>query len=49
MTDALRRRSDRIVSTAVHLLIDAWPSGWMKTLVGWTASPSPPTSPSRRA
>ncbi|MFO7611580.1 MAG: glycoside hydrolase family 2, partial [Clostridia bacterium] len=33
MTLAFRRRSDMIVSTAVHLLIDAWPSGWMKTLV----------------
>jgi len=34
MTDALRRRSDYIGHTAIHLLIDAWPSGWMKTLVG---------------
>ena len=33
MTLAFRRRADRIVSTAVHLLIDAWPSGWMKTLL----------------
>lgn len=33
MTLAFRRRSDRIVSTAIHLLIDAWPSGWMKTLL----------------
>ncbi|MBN2557612.1 MAG: glycoside hydrolase family 2 [Clostridia bacterium] len=33
MTLAFRRRSDMIVSTAVHLLIDAWPSGWMKTLL----------------
>ncbi|MCD6322059.1 MAG: hypothetical protein J7L77_03425, partial [Clostridiales bacterium] len=24
---------DKIVSTAIHLLIDAWPSGWMKTLL----------------
>jgi hypothetical protein len=34
MTDALRRRSDLVNHTAVHLLIDAFPSGWMKTLVG---------------
>ncbi|MBW7462512.1 hypothetical protein K0U00_51520, partial [Paenibacillus sepulcri] len=27
MTDAWRRRADYVVSTAVHLLIDAWPSG----------------------
>lgn len=41
MTDALRRRSDLIVSTAIHLLIDAWPSGWMKTLVGADRVPKP--------
>ena len=41
MTDALRRRSDKVVSTAVHLLIDAWPSGWMKTLVGVDRIPKP--------
>lgn len=33
MTDAFRRRSDYISHTAIHLLIDAWPAGWMKTLV----------------
>ncbi len=33
MTEAFRRRNDVLVSTAIHLLIDAWPSGWMKTLV----------------
>jgi len=33
MTLSFRRRSDMIVSTAIHLLIDAWPSGWMKTLL----------------
>lgn len=33
MTDAFRRRADLIEQTAIHLLIDAWPSGWMKTLV----------------
>lgn len=33
MTDAFRRRADLINHTAIHLLIDAWPSGWMKTLL----------------
>ena len=33
MTDAFRRRGDIINHTAIHLLIDAWPSGWMKTLL----------------
>jgi hypothetical protein len=41
MTDALRRRSDKIVSTALHLLIDAWPAGWMKALVGVDRIPKP--------
>lgn len=41
MTDAWRRRADIIVSTAVHLLIDAWPAGWMKALVGVDRIPKP--------
>lgn len=41
MTEAFRRRSDRIVSTAVHLLIDAFPSGWMKALVDYRRVPKP--------
>ncbi|WP_428386195.1 glycoside hydrolase family 2 protein [Mucisphaera sp.] len=41
MTDALRRRLDRINSTAVHLLIDAWPAGWMKSLMSWRRDPKP--------
>jgi hypothetical protein len=41
MNDALRRRSDIINHTAVHLLIDAWPSGWMKTLVDVDRVPKP--------
>jgi hypothetical protein len=41
LTDALRRRSDLVVSTAVHLLIDAWPAGWMKTLMGVDRVPKP--------
>ena len=34
MTDAYRRRADILNHTAIHLLIDAWPAGWMKALVG---------------
>jgi hypothetical protein len=41
MTRAFRRQSDRIVTTAVHLLIDAWPSGWMKSLVDVDRNPKP--------
>lgn len=41
MTDAWRRRADYIVSTAIHLLIDAWPAGWMKALVGVDRIPKP--------
>ncbi|WJH33820.1 hypothetical protein N6H14_28100 [Paenibacillus sp. CC-CFT747] len=41
MTDTIRRRSDRIVQSAIHLLIDAWPSGWMKALVGVDRIPKP--------
>ena len=41
MTEALRRRSDVIVSTAIHLLVDAWPAGWMKTLVDYRRNPKP--------
>ena len=39
MTDAFRRRADIISHTAIHLLIDAWPSGWMKTLVDCEREP----------
>lgn len=41
MTDAFRRRSDILSHTAIHLLIDAWPSGWMKTLVDCNRVPKP--------
>ena len=41
LTDGLRRRADVIVSSAVHLLIDAWPGGWMKALVGVDRKPKP--------
>ena len=37
----LRRRVDYIESTAVHLLIDAWPCGWTKTLVDVDRIPKP--------
>ncbi len=39
MTEAFRRRSDYIGHTAIHLLIDAWPAGWMKTLVSCDRKP----------
>lgn len=39
MTDAFRRRADVIGHTAIHLLIDAWPAGWMKTLVDCEREP----------
>ena len=39
--DLLRFRSDYIQSTAVHLLIDAWPCGWTKTLVDVDRIPKP--------
>jgi hypothetical protein len=41
MTRAFRRQTDRIVSTAVHLLIDAWPDGWQKSLVDVDRHPKP--------
>ncbi len=41
MNDAFRRASDVLVSTTVHLLIDAWPAGWMKTLVDYRRKPKP--------
>jgi hypothetical protein len=41
MTRAFRRQTDRIVSTAVHLLIDAWPDGWQKALVDVDRNPKP--------
>ena len=39
MTDALRRRGDVVSHTAIHLLIDAWPAGWMKTLLDCEREP----------
>lgn len=39
LTDAYRRRGDIINHTAIHLLIDAWPAGWMKTLTDCRRQP----------
>lgn len=38
---ALRRRVDFLQSSALHLLIDAWPAGWTKTVVGVDRVPKP--------
>ena len=40
MTEAFRR-DDRMVSHAIHLFIDAWPSGWMKTIMDCKRNPKP--------
>jgi len=40
VTESLRR-NPRMVSFAVHLFIDAWPAGWMKTLVDCERRPKP--------
>lgn len=40
MTEAFRRDS-RMVSSAIHLFIDAWPSGWMKTIMDCERNPKP--------
>ena len=33
------RRNPRMISTAIHLFIDAWPSGWMKTIMDCRRNP----------
>lgn len=38
MTEAFRRDS-RMISNAIHLFIDAWPSGWMKTIMDCERNP----------
>ncbi len=38
MTEAFRR-DNRMVSQAIHLFIDAWPSGWMKTIMDCERNP----------
>ncbi len=40
MTNALRR-SNGVVTFAIHLFIDAWPSGWMKTIMDCRRTPKP--------
>ena len=39
-TEAFRRNAD-MVTFAIHLFIDAWPSGWMKTIVDCEREPKP--------
>lgn len=39
-TEAFRRNED-MVTFAIHLFIDAWPSGWMKTIVDCERNPKP--------
>lgn len=41
MTDAFRRRADIMVSTVFHLGIDAWPAGWLKSIVDVNRRPKP--------
>lgn len=38
MTEALRR-DPRMISQAIHLFIDAWPSGWMKSIMDCKRNP----------
>ena len=40
MTESYRRDT-RMVSFAIHLYIDAWPSGWMKTIMDCERNPKP--------
>lgn len=40
MTEAFRRDS-RMNTFAIHLFIDAWPSGWMKTIMDCERRPKP--------
>lgn len=35
------RRQERINTFAIHLFIDAWPSGWMKTIMDCERTPKP--------
>lgn len=41
MTRAFRRQTYRIISSAVHLLIDAWPDCWQKALLDVDRRPKP--------
>lgn len=40
MTECFRRRPD-MISTAIHLFIDAWPAGWMKSIMDCERRPKP--------
>ncbi len=40
MTEAFRR-DNKMISNAIHLFIDAWPSGWMKTIMDCHRNPKP--------
>ncbi len=40
MTEAFRR-NPLMVSNAIHLFIDAWPAGWMKTVMDCERTPKP--------
>lgn len=40
MTEAFRR-NNKMISFAIHLFIDAWPSGWMKTIMDCKRKPKP--------
>ncbi|MBQ7152718.1 MAG: hypothetical protein IJR83_02120, partial [Clostridia bacterium] len=40
MTEAFRRNPD-MATIAVHLFIDAWPNGWMKTIMDFKRNPKP--------
>lgn len=40
MTEAFRR-DNRMISFAIHLFIDAWPAGWMKTIMDCRRKPKP--------
>jgi hypothetical protein len=35
------RRDNRMISTAIHLFIDAWPAGWMKSIMDVDRNPKP--------
>ena len=41
MHEAYRRRADIINSTAIHLLINAWPNNWLKALISVDREPLP--------
>jgi hypothetical protein len=40
MTEAFRR-DNRMLGFAIHLFIDAWPAGWMKTIMDCRREPKP--------